>query len=129
MSRLRRREAFEGYLFVLPGLLGLLIFMVGPIIAAVTFSFAEYDLIQPPRFVGVRNFARLFSDPLFAQSLKVTFMYVVLSVPLSTVVALALAMLLFQRVKGLAIFRTIFYVPSVLPVSYTHLTLPTTPYV
>jgi len=115
MNKLRRREALEGYLFILPGLLGLLIFMVGPIIATVAFSFAEYDLIQPPRFIGAKNFLRLFSDPLFAQSLKVTFTYVILSVPLSTAVALALALLLFQRVKGLAVFRTIFYIPSVLP--------------
>lgn len=110
----RRREAVMAYLFLSPWLLGFLIFLVGPMVASFYLSFTEYKVIQPPQWIGLGNYARMFGDDLFYQALSVTARYTVISVPLGITVALALAMLLNQRIVARGLLRTIFYLPSII---------------
>ena len=116
MARLSatRREALTFYLCISPWLVGLLLFVIGPMLVSLGISFTRWDLLTPPRFVGLRNYERMLNDPLFWQSLKVTALYTLLYVPTELVGGLALALLMNQRVPGIAVFRTIFYLPSVI---------------
>ncbi|MCL6429704.1 MAG: sugar ABC transporter permease [Anaerolineae bacterium] len=110
---LARREAMMGLLLVSPWLLGFLIFTLGPMAASLWFSFCEYKVIQPPRWIGLGNYQRMFTDDLFYRSLSVTTRYTLVSVPLGILAALAVAVLLNQNVPGARVIRTIFYLPSV----------------
>ncbi len=111
------REAKYFYLFISPWLIGLIVFTAGPIIAAMALSLTDYSVIMDTEFVGLRNYVEMFSlDQLFWTSLGNTVYYTLLSVPLSMLTALCLALLLNQKVKGMAVFRTIFYLPSIVPV-------------
>src|SRR5687768_8979795 len=78
----RRREAIGGYLFILPWIIGFLVFTLGPIIASFYFSLTHYQVVKPPVWAGLANYERLIHDDLFWQSMKVTTIYVVISVPL-----------------------------------------------
>lgn len=112
---LRRRESIWGYIFISPWLIGFLLFTLGPMIASLVFSFTDYKIITPPVFTGLDNFIKLFTkDPDFWRSLRVTATYAVLAIPLNLVFGFALAFLLNQKVPGMSIWRTIFYIPSVL---------------
>lgn len=79
-------------------------------------SFTSWDVISAKEFVGLENYKNLFQDPLFFKSLKVTLYYTLLSVPLITCIPLLIAMLLNSKVKGISVFRAIFYVPSIVPI-------------
>ncbi|NPV09418.1 MAG: sugar ABC transporter permease [Anaerolineae bacterium] len=97
-----------------PWIIGFLVFTLGPMIASVYFSLSEYSVLKPARFIGVENFARMFSnDPRYWISIYNTAYYTVLQVPLGIVVALAIAILLNQGLKGENLFRTAYYMPSV----------------
>ncbi|MBC8159831.1 MAG: sugar ABC transporter permease [Roseiflexaceae bacterium] len=109
-----RRETLTFYLCISPWLVGLLLFVLGPMTASLGISFTRWDLLSPARFVGLRNYQRLAEDPLFWQALRVTAFYTLLYVPTELVGGLGLALLMNQRVPGIALFRTIFYLPSVL---------------
>ncbi len=109
-----RREAIECYLFISPVCVGLLAFTIGPILASLYFSFTEYNIIRAPQWVGLGQFRALVTDELFWQSLKVTGLYVVLHLPLSLVLALGIALLMNQQVRGIVFFRTVYYLPSVI---------------
>ncbi|RYG39412.1 sugar ABC transporter permease [bacterium] len=110
------RKNLVGYLFVAPWLIGFLVFTVGPFLASIYLSLTRYDVVSTPQWVGVANYrALLQDDPIFWKSLVVTFRYALVAVPVGTVAAIALALLLNLEVKGIAIFRTIFYLPSVVP--------------
>jgi multiple sugar transport system permease protein len=113
-NALTRREAIIGYIFISPWLVGFLVFLVGPILASLYLSFTEYKPGLTPVWLGLNNYARMFSDDLFYHSLRVTSVYTVLSVPLGLITALGLAMLLNQGVRGLRFFRTAFYLPSLI---------------
>lgn len=115
MSPQRRREAFWGMLCVAPAILGFLLFSAGPILAGLGISFTDWNAIRSPNWIGFDNFTRAFGDSLFWQSVRVTLVYTVVSVPLRMVFAFCLALLLNQAVRGLAIFRTIFYLPTIVP--------------
>ena len=97
-KRRQRKEAGRdnkaGYLFLLPWLLGLVVITIGPMIASLYLSFTNYSLIQAPEWVGLDNYIRMFSDPRLLKSISVTFIYVIVGVPLQLIVALAIAMLL-----------------------------------
>ena len=108
-------EAVSGYLFILPWLIGFLIFVVGPMLGLVYLSFHRWDLIGDPRFVGWRNYERLFTDKLFRKSLEVTILYGLGRVPLGVIVALATAILLNQKIKFVGFWRVVYYMPVVLP--------------
>jgi len=119
--RARRKEAGRdnkaGYLFLLPWLIGLVLIIGGPMLASLYLSFTDYSLIQAPSWVGLENYARMLSDPRLHKSLAVTFTYVFVGVPLQLIAALAIAMLLNEGMKGLAFYRSIFYLPSMLGAS------------
>lgn len=111
---LRRREALFGYLFAAPWLLGFFFLTVGPIVASFILSFTSYTLVAPPQPVGVQNYVKLLGqDSLFWISIGNTVYYTLFTVPLSLAVALLLALLLNQPVRGVRVFRTIFYLPAV----------------
>ena len=112
--RLSHKEALVFYLLILPWAIGIIGFSLGPITASLGMSLTEYDVLRPPRFIGLANFASLIQDDLFWQALKVTGSYTILAVPLGIILSLFLASLLNQRVPGLSFFRTVFYLPSVI---------------
>lgn len=112
---MRRNEEVAGWLFALPWIFGFLLFTVGPMLASAGFAFADYNLLQPPRWVGFENIRRaLTNDALVWQSLKVTSVYAFVSVPLQIVFGLMVALLLNANIRGLQYYRTIYYLPSVL---------------
>ena len=111
---IRAREAIECYLFILPMLLGLLLFFIGPMIASFYFSLTEYDMLSSPEWVGTKNYQDLFNDDLFWKSLRVTTIYSGVSVPLVLALALAMAVLLNQKFRGVTAFRAIYYLPTVM---------------
>ena len=111
------RDNKAGYLFLLPWLIGLVVIVAGPMFASLYLSFTNYSLIQAPEFIGLDNYVRMFNDPRLHKSLSVTFIYVIVGVPAQLIVALAVAMLLNEGMKGLAFYRSIFYLPSMLGAS------------
>jgi multiple sugar transport system permease protein len=120
LARLRTsksvRRAIEGWAFVSPGVLGLLVFTLGPMVASAYFSLTKYDLINPPRWTGFDNYVKMFTrDKLFGVSLYNTAYYSFFAVLFQTLVALIQALILNMKVKGVNIYRTLFYLPSVTP--------------
>lgn len=118
IKKYNKTETFYGILFASPAILGLLFFVIGPMIASLSLSFTDFKIANNVNFVGLDNYIRLFSgkDLFFYKSLGVTFYYAILSVPLSLIVAFGTALLLNQDfLKGKAIFRTIYYMPSIVP--------------
>jgi len=104
-----------GYMFLAPWLIGFLGLTLGPALASLYLSFTDYDLLQSPKFVGMDNYVRMATgDAKFAAAMKVTFIYVILSVPLKLIFALALAMAFNRGIKGLPFYRAVFYLPSLL---------------
>jgi multiple sugar transport system permease protein len=109
MSPRDRREARDGYIGILPWLIGFVLFTAGPLLVSLYLSFTQWDIIRPPQWIGLNNYVRMFTDDqLFRTSLGVTFSYVLMSVPLQLIVGLALALLLNAQVRGMNVFRTIF---------------------
>jgi len=110
------QDTLRGYLFILPVVLGLLIWTFGPMIASAYYSLTNYKITGVPDFIGIKNFVDLFTkDRLFAQSLSVTIRYALMYMALGQVVSLLLALLLSQRVPGINFFRTFFYLPIIVP--------------
>lgn len=115
-SRARlRRNRIVGWLFISPWVIGFLAFALYPFFASLYYSFTDYNILAPPQWIGLQNYQQMVQDPLFWQSLYNTLYYTVIFVPVSTVAAIAIAMLLNQRVRGQTIYRTLFYLPSVVP--------------
>lgn len=112
-----KRALFYGVLFTLPATLGFLLFTAGPMAASLWLSLTDYSVFSSTtRFVGFDNFARLFQeDELFSKSLRVTFYFVILKVPATILVSFFIAMLLNMNLRGRAWFRTIIYLPSIVP--------------
>ncbi len=116
-SKSEKKNLAAGILFAMPVLLGFLIFVIGPMVASAYFSLTDYSIASTPKFVGFGNYKRLFSneDPFFYKSLGVTTYYVFFSVPAQIIFALIMALLLNKEIKGRPIFRTIFYLPTIVP--------------
>ena len=113
---MRTKEALTCYLFLLPWAIGFLAFLVGPVVASFVLSFMDYSVVTPPRFAGLGNFRELLSeDQRFAMSMGNTLYYVGVFVPLHLMVALGLALLLNQKVRGVSVYRTMYYIPSIVP--------------
>lgn len=112
---LRRQEALIGILFALPAIFGFIIWIAGPMVASLAIAFTDWKLIAPPRWVGADNFVYMYNDDLFWKSLMVTAYYTIVAVPLHQVASLLLAIFLNQKVRGVSIFRTIYYLPVILP--------------
>ncbi|SDE18168.1 carbohydrate ABC transporter permease [Glycomyces harbinensis] len=103
--------------FLLPWFLGLFAVTLGPMAASLYLSFTKYNLLQPPEFIGFANFERMLTDERLHSSLAVTFTYVLVSVPIQLALALGLAILLDRGIRGLAFYRSVFYLPSLLGAS------------
>ena len=115
-STMRRREAVAGYLFVLPVLLGFLVWVLFPLVGTVVVSFTDWPLDQPPKWVHLQNYRSLVATgPLF-DSVRATLYFAAASTASRVIVAFFVAMLLNQEVKGRALFRTIYYLPSIVPI-------------
>lgn len=112
-GREARREALAFYLFISPWLLGLLFFTVYPMLRSLYLSFTSYDLFGAPRPIGTGNYTELLDDDLFWHSLRITLLYTLVSVPGSTVISIAVAMLLNKKVKAINYWRTVYYLPSI----------------
>ena len=111
-----KRETANGYALVLPMILGLLIWNFYPFAYSFYLSFSEYNIFQPPEWIGLENYRRIFTaDRNFYPSLRLTLSYAALNVPLGMLGALAVALVLNQKVKGIGVWRTIYYLPAVLP--------------
>jgi multiple sugar transport system permease protein len=111
-----KRRDWVGYAFIAPWLIGFLLFTAGPFLASIYFSFTRYNVVTPPVWVGTANYEALFQqDPLFWKSLGVTFRYALVAVPLGVVIAVILALFLNLNIKGIAVYRTIFFLPSIVP--------------
>ncbi len=102
----------EALLFLSPWIIGFVLFSGGPILFSLALSFFKWDAIHPPRFHGLGNYRQMAHDPLLAKSLWNTLVYAAMYIPGSIVVSLTLAVLLNQRLRGMGLFRTIFYLPS-----------------
>jgi multiple sugar transport system permease protein len=118
---LTQRRNITGYIFIAPFILGFIFWFLIPAIVAGYLTFQKWDLISPPKYVGLDNIQHLFNDPLLIQSLKATFVYTFLSVPLSLLLSFFLATLINREFRGIAIFRTIYYLPSIVPAIATAL--------
>lgn len=114
------KKSLTGYAFISPWLVGFLVFTAFPFLASVYLSFTRYDIVSPPAWVGAANYRMLLTrDPLFWKALSITFKYALIAVPLGAVASVCLALLLNLPVKGMSVYRTIFYLPSIVPVVAT----------
>lgn len=110
---LARQEELTGWLFVAPMLSGFIIFSFGPILASLVIAFTDWNLLQPPKFIGLDNFRNMFKDQYFIQCMNNTIYFVATMVPIILVVSMGLAIILNKDIKGKAFFRSAFYFPSV----------------
>jgi multiple sugar transport system permease protein len=114
------KKSLTGYAFISPWLVGFLVFTAFPFLASVYLSLTRYDIVSPPAWVGAANYRMLLTqDPLFWKALSITFKYALIAVPLGAVASVCLALLLNLPVKGMSVYRTIFYLPSIVPVVAT----------
>lgn len=116
VSRREAKANRDGFLFSLPWLIGFLLFSLYPIIMSAYYSFTDFSAIKDPVWVGLKNYQDLLKDKLFWQSLQNTILYVVISVPVTILVSLLLAALLKVVRVGKALFRSVFFLPSIFPV-------------
>lgn len=118
LSKRKSKDNLAGYIFLLPWLLGFLVLTTWPIIQSFYLSFTHYSLLSPPEWAGIANFKEMFTqDPLFKQSLKVTFLFVIFSVPLRLFFSLMVAIYLNRNIRGMKFYRTAFYFPSLIGAS------------
>lgn len=117
MTTRQKRENFYGYLFLTPWLLGFFGLFIGPGLGSLYFSFTKYDVLSPPQWIGLDNYIKMFTnDPLLWTSLGRTFYYAGLGVPLGVFGSMFLAILLNAKLRGLATYRTLFFMPSLVPI-------------
>lgn len=110
------KKSLTGYAFISPWLIGFLAFTAYPFLTSVYLSFTRYNIVKPPVWIGTGNYQTLLTgDPLFWKSLSVTFQFAFVAVPLGVVLGVALALLLNLNIRGMGIYRTIFFLPSILP--------------
>ena len=111
---LRRRERI-GFLYIAPWFIGFLVLQLYPLLASLYYSFTDYTVLNTPSFVGVKNYINTFTtDPYYYKSLKATFLYVLYALPSKLVFALIIAVVLNRKLAGIGLFRTIYYLPSIL---------------
>lgn len=111
----KAKDNVAGYLLLAPWLVGFLIMWLIPMVISIYYSFTDFNMLNTPSMIGVENYVRIFTkDKSFWQSLKVTFIYVLLLVPLRLTFALFVAMLLNKKHRGLGIYRTFYYIPSII---------------
>lgn len=109
----RQREAVAGYLFLLPNLAGFVVFSLMPIVAAFGLTLTDWSLAKPPKFVGLQNFQAVAADPLFWKTAGNSVYYALGAVPIGVFLAFWLALLLNRKMRGIILFRTVFFLPHV----------------
>lgn len=112
-SSYRWKEAIWGYVFILPNLLLVLVFTLIPVLFASGVSLTDWSLLSEPEFIGLENYAKIFSDPVAKITFKNTLVFTALSVPLRIILPLLLAVALNQKIRGLAVYRTAYYLPVI----------------
>ena len=116
LSPARKREAIAGYLFISPWLIGFIVFFLGPILASFALSFTRWNITGSPTWIGLDNYTSIFTDdPRFIKAVTVTLRYALFYLPLEVICGIGLALVMNQKLKGIGIFRTLFYMPSVVP--------------
>jgi multiple sugar transport system permease protein len=116
LSATRRKEAISVYLFISPWLIGFIVFFVGPIIASFVLSFTQWNIVGTPEWIGLKNYQDIFtSDPRFVKAVQVTLTYAVIYLPLEVICGIGLAVLMNMKLRGIGIFRTLYYMPYVVP--------------
>lgn len=113
-TRLASKKNKSAYVFMTPWLLGMLFLTAGSMLFTLYLAFTNYDLLTPPKFIGAENFRQLWQDPNFWTSIRVTFIYVVVSVPIRLAAALLVATLVNKPIRGIGIYRALIYLPSLL---------------
>jgi len=116
MSPSERRNLRNGLLFISPWIIGFCVFMLYPTLASLFFSFCDYSVLERPVWIGAENYSELASDGVFWVSLGNTAYYAVIALPLGMMLAIGIALLLNTKVRGMAVYRTIFFLPSIVPV-------------
>jgi multiple sugar transport system permease protein len=111
----QRRKLRTGLLFISPWILGVLIFIVYPVVYSIALSFTRYSGMEAPTWVGIQNYVTAFTDPLVGKAASNTIFYAIIAVPLGLIIALVLALAMNQNVREVAFYRTIFYAPSLIP--------------
>lgn len=106
------KKNLAGYLFLLPWIIGLIMFTIIPIISSLYLSLTNYDIITAPVFIGLENYKNMLTDAKFMQSMNVTLKYVSIGVPIKLIVALFVAVLLNRKIRGMSIYRAVYYIPS-----------------
>ncbi|GGE25816.1 spermidine/putrescine ABC transporter permease [Pullulanibacillus camelliae] len=116
MTKIEKKNLAWGYLFIAPAIIGLTLFIVAPMIFSFIISFTDWDMITSFKWIGLTNYQTIFTDDIdFWNSIKVTFIFAIVQVPCVQIFSFLLANLLNSKVKGVSIFRTLFYIPSILP--------------
>lgn len=110
-----KTNTLAGWIFVSPVLLGILLFTFVPVLLSFYFGFTDYDNIHAPNWVGLDNYIKMFHDDIFLHSLKITWKYAIFSVSISFFLSFIFALLMNSNVKGIAVFRTLLYLPCVVP--------------
>jgi multiple sugar transport system permease protein len=110
-----QRRNVTGYIFISPFILGFILWFLIPALIALYLAVHSWNLMSAPRFVGLDNIEHLLNDPLLPQALKATFLYTIVSVPVGLLLSFGLALLINNQLPGISIFRTIFYLPSIIP--------------
>jgi len=111
-----RTRGWVGYAFIAPWLIGFLVFVAGPFVVSIYLSFTRYEVVTPPEWIGTANYQRLlYEDPLFWNSLWITLKYALVAVPLGIVAGVVLALLLNLEIGGISVYRTLFFLPSIVP--------------
>ncbi len=116
-EKLKWNESLWFYIMISPWIVGFLSFTLGPMIYSIYLSLSKWDLFQPPQYIGLKNYIKLFTmDDIFWKALYNTFYYAIISVPLHLIIATGIAYMLNKKMKGMRIYRTAFYLPSLVPV-------------
>lgn len=115
VSKQQRKFFFIGILFALPWIIGFICFQIYPIGSAIYYSFTEYDIFNPPNWVGFENYINLFKDNKFYLSIKNTAYMAFLGLPIGLTTALLIALMLNMKIRGMSIFRTVYYMPTIVP--------------
>lgn len=113
---IERAQLKWGYFFIAPALIGMALFSIGPILFSLGVSFTSWDIVTPMKFIGIDNYSRMIQDNLVWKALGATGYYTLLTVPATLVVTFLIALLLNTKIKGISVYRTIFYIPSIIPV-------------
>lgn len=116
LSSLERREAIAGYIFISPWLIGFIVFFAGPILASFVLSFTRWNIVGTPEWVGLANYDRILTvDPYFRKAVEVTLKYAAFYLPLEVTCGILVAVVLNQKLRGIGIFRTMYYMPYIVP--------------